>query len=108
MNYILEILISSFMILFILCELIRINIFNKDNNALLTGLISLLVIGFGLYLWIKNGLIIDYCSDNEIKKLKAELMYCIAIINILTGTFFGITSIFKLIIFKIKKVNKKV
>lgn len=60
MNYILEILISVSMILYVLFEIIRINVFKKSENALSAGLISMLLVGFGIYLWIKNGLILDY------------------------------------------------
>ena len=88
---------------YVLVELIRINFFKKDNNALLTGLISMLLLGFSLYLWIKYGLTLDYGSEEEIYKSEAELMYLIALIGFIIGFGFILISILKMIIWKIKK-----
>ena len=94
------------MISFVLLELIRINIYKKDNNALLAELISMLLIGFGVYLWIKNGLILDYGIGDEIKSAHAETMFSFAIASVLTGFVFILISLLKFMVWMIVK-NKR-
>jgi len=89
------------MILYVLYEFIRINIKHKDNNALTAGLVSMLLLGFGLYLWVKNGLILDYGTPTEIKTSYSEIMFTIALISVFTGLIFILTSVFKFLIWKI-------
>lgn len=95
------------MIFFILFELIKINLFKKDNEALLTGLISMILLGFGLYLAIKYGLLLDYGTADEIINSNAKLMSFFAIANILTGLSFILFSIFKFLIWKVKNAHNK-
>lgn len=107
MNYIIEISFSVVMILFVFFELIKINIFKKDHDALVAGLVSLLLLGFGFYLSIKYGLVLDYETVDEIKSTHAKLMSSFAIINLLTGIGFILISILKFVIWKIKQFIKK-
>ncbi|MDY0216418.1 MAG: hypothetical protein RBS19_05630 [Bacteroidales bacterium] len=105
MNYILEILISVSMILYVLFEIIRINVLKKSENALSAGLISMLLVGFGIYLWIKNGLILDYGVEEEIIAAKADWMFVFAILSVFVGLVFILISIIKFIVWKIKKIR---
>ncbi|MDD2387069.1 MAG: hypothetical protein PHP52_09845 [Bacteroidales bacterium] len=108
MNYIIEISLSVIMILFVLLGLIKISIFKKNTYTLPSILISLLLLGFGLYLSIKYGLVLDYGTEDEIKCTHAELMYFFAITSVLTGLSFILISIIKFIIWKIKtSLNRK-
>ncbi len=95
------------MIFFILFEFVQINVFKKDKNALLTGLISLLLLVFSLYLWIKNGLLLDHGTTNEIQNAHAELMFFSAITGLFISLFFISISILKYILWKIKGTGNK-
>lgn len=95
------------MILFVLFGLIKISIFKKNSFALPTALISLLLLGFGFYLSIKYGLVLDYGTEDEIKSAHTELMYSFAITSVFTGLGFILISIIKFIIWKIKKTYNK-
>ncbi|MDD2413231.1 MAG: hypothetical protein PHR79_10000 [Bacteroidales bacterium] len=105
MNYIVEILIAGSMIFYVLFEIIRINLFKKSNNALSAGLISMLLLGFGIYLLIKYGLIVDYGADEEVIAAKANWMFVLAILSVFVGLVFIFISIIKLIVWKIKKIR---
>ena len=96
-------ILSVVMILFVLFELIKINIFRNDNNILLAGFISLLLFGFGFYLLIKYGLILDYGTADEIKSTHAEIMASFATTSVLTGLGSTLISILKVVVWKIKK-----
>ncbi len=106
MNYIVEIVLSIFLILFIISEIIKIYIFRNDKNILITVLISLILFGFGLYLLIKYGLILDYGKIDEIINTKAEIMHNIAISDILTGFFSVLLFVIEIVVWKIKKIIK--
>jgi len=95
------------MILFVLFEVIKINIFKKDNDALLTGLISLLLLGFGILLSIRYSVPLDYGTDEKINRPHVEIMSHFAIANTLIGFGFILLSIIKFIIWKIKKTYNK-
>ncbi|MDD4150645.1 MAG: hypothetical protein PHE33_11535 [Bacteroidales bacterium] len=107
MNYIIEISLSAVMISFVLFETIKINIFKKDNDALITGLISLLLLGFGILLSIKYSVPLDYGTVEEINRPHAEIMSYFAIANALIGFGFILLSIIKFIIWKIKRACNK-
>ena len=85
--------------------MIRINIFKKDDLALLTGLISMISLIFGIFLAIKYGLILDYAKEDKINQSSANLMSKAAIACVLTGLIFIIISIMKFIVWKIKDVG---
>jgi hypothetical protein len=106
LNYIVEIVLSIFLILFIISEIIKIYIFRNDKNILITVLISLILFGFGLYLLIKYGLILDYGKIDEIINTKAEIMHNIAISDILTGFFSVLLFVIEIVVWKIKKIIK--
>lgn len=106
MNYIVEIVLSIFLILFIIYQIIKIYIFRNDKNILITLLISLILFGFGLYLLIKYGLILDYGKIDEIINTKAEIMHNIAISDILTGFFSVLLFVIEIVVWKIKKIIK--
>jgi len=103
MNYITEIIIiSGILILYILIEIIRINFLKKDNNALVAGLASVLLLLFGMYLLLKYGVISDYGSLQEILESKAKTMSLIALLNITISIFFILLSVIKSIIWRLK------
>src|SRR5690554_5461015 len=104
MNYITEIIIiiSGILILYILIEIIRINFLKKDNNALVAGLASVLLLLFGMYLLLKYGVISDYGSLQEILESKAKTMSLIALLNITISIFFILLSVIKSVIWRLK------
>ena len=104
MNYIVEIVLSIFLILFIISEIIKIYIFRNDKNILITVLISLILFGFGLYLLIKYGLILEYGNIDEIKNTNAEIMHNTAISSILTGIGSVLIFVIEFVVWKIKKI----
>jgi len=60
-------------------------------------------IGFGLYLIIKNGLILDYGTQHEISINWARLMWFIGVVCLFIGLGFILSSIVKYIIWKLKR-----
>lgn len=107
MNITVEIIIAGMLALFVLFETIFINIFKKDKNALLTGMVSLLSVLFGLYLCMKNGLILDYGTEQEIIKSHAFTMYVLGVANFCIGLLFIGISFIKYIIWQTRKVQNK-
>jgi len=101
-NIVIEIGISLLLIGYNSFEIIRINIFKNDENALFAGLTSMISIGFGLYLFVKNGLTLDYGTETEISSSWAEPMWFLGVVCILIGLSFIISSILKFIIWKLK------
>ena len=83
-----EILISSILTLFVLIGTIRINFFKKEKDGLMVGLLSMLSILFGIYLCIKNGVILDYGTIEEINQTHAPIMSTLGIINLILGLIF--------------------
>lgn len=102
MNIVIEILISLLLIGYISFEIIRINIFKNDKGALLVSFASMISIGFGLYLFIKNGLILDYGTETEISTKWAGPMWILGVICGLIGLVFILSSIWKYLIWKLK------
>ncbi|PKR81281.1 hypothetical protein CW751_05530 [Brumimicrobium salinarum] len=102
MNYKLEIVLSGIMILYILIELVRINLFKKDNNDLLAGLISVILLLFGMMLSLRYGLILDYGNSQEILKNKNIFMSYLAVISLSIATFSIFLSIIKFVISQLK------
>ena len=100
-----EILISSVLILIVLIGAIRIKLFNKDNEGLMVRMMSILSIIFGIYLWLKNGLILDYGTVEEVTQSHASIMFELGITNILIWLIFIVISIIKYIVWKIKKAS---
>jgi hypothetical protein len=100
---IIEIILGVAFPLYILVELFRINILKKDNNALFAGLISLMSIGFGLYLSVWYGLIFEYGTLEEISSSNAEIKSTLGQIDIVTGFIFVLISISKWLIWIIRK-----
>jgi len=70
---------------------------------LLAGFISLVLFGFGFYLLIKYGLILDYGTADEIKSTRAEIMCFFATTSVLTGLGSILISILKFVVWKIRK-----
>ena len=107
MNFIIEMLLSIILILFIVLELVKIYFFKNDKNILLTIFISLILLGLGLYLLIKYGLILDYGNIDEIKNIHAKIMHKFAISSILTGIGSLLIFITEYLFWKIKKIIKE-
>lgn len=105
MNIKIEILISSILTLPVLIGAIRINLFKKKNDGLMVGLISMLSIMFGIYLWIKNGMTLDYGTEVQIAQTHAPIMFALGVTNMLIGLSFIVISILKYLVWKIKKAS---
>lgn len=106
MNYITEIIISGTLILYILIEIIRINFLKKDNNDLVAGLASVLLLLIGMYLSLKYGIILDYSLGIEILESKAEMMSLLAVSSLSISLFFILLSIIKFSIWKYREMFK--
>src|SRR3989344_2710466 len=105
MNIKIEILFSSILSLSVIIGAIRTYLFKKQNDGLMLGVISMLSIMFGVYLWIKNGLILDYGTEEKIVQTNAQLMSNFGTMNVLIGSLFIIISILKYFIWKIKNAR---
>lgn len=103
MNYIVELSISGIMILYVLIELVRINFLKKDNNDLLAGLISVILLLFGMYLSFRYGLKIDNGTKEEILNSKAELMSLFAFLSVSVSMLFIFISIVKFVVWKFRE-----
>lgn len=100
-----EILISSILTLSVLIGVIRNSLFNKEYDGLMVGMISMLSIIFGIYLSIKNGMILDYGTEEQIAQNHAPIMSILGTTNIIIGLIFITISILKYIVLKIKKAS---
>lgn len=103
MPILVDIIIALCLLCYNLFEFVRINAFKIDKNALFFGLTSMISIGFGLYLFIKNGLILDYGTQEEISNNWAGQMWFFGVACIFVGFGFILSSILKFIIWKLKK-----
>ena len=74
---------------------IQIYIFKKQSNAILTGLLSLMAIVYGGYLWIYYGVIIEYGTEAEINESSAVWLFTIGVLNVITGLSFVLVSLFR-------------
>lgn len=106
MNYTTEIIISGALILYILIELIRINFLKKDDNVLVAGLASAILLLFGIYLSFNYGVKLDYGSDLDILQSKAKLMSFIALLSLSVSLFFIFLSIIKSIVWRIQESSE--
>jgi hypothetical protein len=68
--------------------------------GLLESMIAILV---GTYLWISNGVIIEYRSEKEIYTSNAIWLFTIGAINLLTGLSFIFISLFNFIFWNFRK-----
>ena len=93
-----------YLLTFLTAQRVKIYIFRNDKNILITVLISLILFGFGLYLLIKYGLILEYGNIYEIKNTNAEIMHNTAISSILTGIGSVLIFVIEFVVWKIKKI----
>jgi hypothetical protein len=63
----------------------------------------MLSILFGIYLLIKNGLVLDYGTVEEVNQSHAQIMFAFGITNGVIGLTFIVISIVKYLVWKIKK-----
>lgn len=78
--------------------------FHKNNsNIILAGLLSIIAIVLGTYLWVSNGVIIEYGSEKEIHLSNAIWFFTIGVINLLTGLSFIFISLFNFIFWNFQK-----
>jgi len=82
---------------------IQIYLFKNQNNAILTGFLSMLAIVFGAYLWIMNGVILEYGSEKEIIQSNASWLFTIGVLNLLSGLGFVFLSISRFLFYYLKK-----
>ena len=97
-----DILLSLLLIGFNSVEMLRICVLKKDKNVPLVSLASMISIGFGLYLIIKNGLVIDYGTQAEISASWAGPMWFLGVVCLFLGLGFILGSILKYILWKRK------
>lgn len=102
MNYIAEIIIATLLSLYVIFELIRVNFYNKVNNSVLVMLLSMLLTGFGMYILVRYGLILDYKSEAEITSSHAQLMIIVAFISLSIGLAFVAVAFLKFLIKQVK------
>lgn len=107
MFLIIDILLSLLLIGFTSVEMIRIYVLKKDKNVPLVSLASMISIGFGLYLIIKNGLVIDYGTQAEISASWAGPMWLLGVVCLFLGVIFLLGSILKHIFVKLKHTFTK-
>jgi uncharacterized protein with PQ loop repeat len=98
-----ELFISGILTLIVLLGTIRIIFLGKEKFGLLIGLLSLMTLTFGVYLWIKNGLTIEYGTEEQVSQTNAPIMFAFGVANILTGFSFITVSILKYVFWKVKK-----
>ncbi|KAA5543961.1 hypothetical protein [Adhaeribacter rhizoryzae] len=82
---ILEIIISVALLLYPITQVIRRGIRRKEKISGSIKWGSILSIIFGIYLWLKNGLTLDYGTAEEIIESKAEIMFYFGLSNIILG-----------------------
>lgn len=103
MNLIIELSISSLFSIYMLVGMYRNLVLRKDQNGLFLGLISLFSLAFGVYLWIKNGLILDYGTPKEVANFYAAVGFAFGVANILLGLLFIGISILKYLFWRFSK-----
>ncbi len=81
------------MIIFIVYQSIQICFLRNDKYALQAGVISLILMLFGLYLWIKNGLISDYREFHVQEIKQAREMFSLALVSLFIGSVFVLSSV---------------
>lgn len=106
MTIAIDIIISLFLICYNSYEMVRIFFFRIDKNSLFTGLTSMVSIVFGLYLFVKNGLILDYGTQAEISTNWAGQIWFLGVMCIFIGLGFILSSILKYILSTIKRKKK--
>jgi hypothetical protein len=99
----LQSIIGIALLFLIIAFSIQIYILKKQSNAILTGLLSVVAIVYGTYLWISNGVIIEYGTEAEINSSSAVWLFTIGILNLITGLSFVFTSIFRFLYWYISK-----
>lgn len=107
LNTTVELSLSGIMILYVLIEIVRINFLKKDNNDLLAGLISVILLLFGIYLSFRYGLKVDYTIGEKISESKAELMPLFALLSVSVAMLFILISIIKFAIWQIRKTAQQ-
>ena len=103
LSHIIEISVVSLLTIFILIQFVLINFLKRDRLALLTGLFSMICIGFSGYLWIKYGLIIEYGKTEDILQSQASVLSVVALLGLVVGLSFVALSIVKFIYLKLRK-----
>jgi ABC-type Fe3+-siderophore transport system permease subunit len=91
--------------IFLLIELVRNFLFKNNKNGIIAGVVSLLALGFGAFLWIKHGLILDYGSQEDINKNHSVLMGQIGMVLLSLSSLFILLSV--IYYFFKKVVNNK-
>lgn len=92
--------------MYVLFVFIRSHIFKKDTNEIIALLVSLLLLGFSIYVWIKNGVLFDYGSEEEIKNAVAESRYIIALLGIICSAGYILITFFKILRWKVKNASR--
>ena len=108
MGYQIELTLSILAITYLTIEIVRHFIFNNDKWALFTGVIAMLTFAFGLILWIKHGLILDYSTPIEIAKNKLKMISKIGVALIVTSTVFIALSILYSLLERLGIIKRKI
>jgi len=99
----LQSLIGILLLFLIVVFSIQIYIFKKQTNGILTGLLSLIAVVYGAYLWISNGIVIEYGTELEISSTYAVWFFTIGVLNLITGLIFVLTSLFRFLYWYVRK-----
>ncbi len=103
MSLYIHFVISLALVFYIGYELFKIISSKKDKASLVATVIGGFTIIFGLYLWLKNGLRLDYGTDDYIIQTNAKLLFYLGIGNIIVGTIFWVFLYIKIFIDIAKK-----
>ncbi len=104
MTHLIEILVSGLLIISVFIGGIRVYLFRKQNEGLAFGLLSVLSLLFGGYLYLYNGILLTYSEEN-LELVNNELLFKLGLITLLTGLLYCIISIFRLLIWNIQKLK---
>lgn len=98
-----EIIIPTILLGYCVYRLLKLDFFKLKPNILIAFSPLLLIIG--IYLWIKNGLILDYGTEIEIETNYAIAIYFLGVAHILTAILIMLLSFGKFIWSKINKTS---
>jgi hypothetical protein len=98
-----EIIIPTTLLAYCIYRLLKLDFFKLKPNILIA--FSPLLLITGIYLWLKNGLILDYGTEIDIETNYAIAIYFLGIANIFTGLFVMLLSFGNFLWSKINKTS---
>ena len=97
MNILIEFAFSIFLTVSILVQLYRRHLLQKKTNLVYLQIFSTVSLCLGLYLWVKNGLIVDYGTIKEQDDSFAFYMLFLGLLNLGVSSLFFWVQIFKIL-----------